>query len=144
MPIQSINPATGVLLRSFTPLTGEALLEKIALAESAFARAAEVPLAHRALCMNKLAHLLDRESADLAALITSEMGKPIAQSRAEIAKCAAACRFYAGNAARILAPEPVDARPSTPPSAGTRSASSSPSCPGTSPSGRSSASSHPP
>jgi succinate-semialdehyde dehydrogenase/glutarate-semialdehyde dehydrogenase len=111
MPIQSINPANGVLLRSFTPLTGHALLEKIALAESAFARASEVPLAHRALCMNKLAHLLDRESAELAALITSEMGKPIAQSRAEVAKCAAACRFYAENAARILAPEPVDAPP---------------------------------
>ena len=111
MPIQSINPATGVLLRSFTPLTGQALLEKIALAESAFSRTAEIPLAHRALCMNKLAHLLDRETADLAALITSEMGKPIAQARAEVAKCAAACRFYAGNAARILAPEPVDAPP---------------------------------
>ena len=111
MPIQSINPATGVLLRSFTPLTDEALLEKIALAESAFARAAELPLAHRALCMNKLARLLESETADLAALITSEMGKPIAQARAEIAKCAAACRFYAENAARILAPEPIDAPP---------------------------------
>ena len=111
MPIQSINPANGVLLRSFTPLTNEALLQKIALSESAFARTAEVPLAHRALCMNKLAHLLESESADLAALITSEMGKPIAQSRAEVAKCAAACRFYAGNAARILAPEPADAPP---------------------------------
>jgi succinate-semialdehyde dehydrogenase/glutarate-semialdehyde dehydrogenase len=111
MPIQSINPANGVLLRSFTPLTHEALLQKIALAESAFARTAELPLAHRSLCMNKLARLLESESADLAALITSEMGKPIAQSRAEIAKCAAACRFYAGNAARILAPEPLDATP---------------------------------
>src|SRR5208283_2541071 len=111
MPIQSINPATGVLLRSFTPLTGQALLEKIALAETAFARTAELPLAHRALCMNKLAHLLEDETADLAALITSEMGKPIAQARAEVAKCAAACRYYAENAARILAPEPVDAPP---------------------------------
>jgi succinate-semialdehyde dehydrogenase/glutarate-semialdehyde dehydrogenase len=111
VPIQSINPANGVLLRSFTPLTDQALLEKIALAESAFARTTEVPLAHRALCMNKLAHLLDRESAELAALITSEIGKPIAQSRAEVAKCAAACRFYAGNAARILAPESLDAPP---------------------------------
>jgi succinate-semialdehyde dehydrogenase/glutarate-semialdehyde dehydrogenase len=111
MPIQSINPATGVLLRSFTPLTGQALLEKIALAETAFARTAELPLAHRALCMNKLAHLLEDETADLAALITSEMGKPIVQSRAEVAKCAAACRYYAENAARILAPEPVDAPP---------------------------------
>jgi hypothetical protein len=33
MPIQSVNPANGVLLRSFTPLTSEALLGKIALAQ---------------------------------------------------------------------------------------------------------------
>ena len=42
MPIQSVNPANGDLLRSFTPLTDEAVQEKIALAETAFARYAEV------------------------------------------------------------------------------------------------------
>jgi succinate-semialdehyde dehydrogenase/glutarate-semialdehyde dehydrogenase len=108
MPIQSIHPATGVLLRSFTPLTDQALLQKIALAQAAFARDAELPLAHRALCMRKLARLLECETADLAALITSEMGKPIAQARAEIAKCASVCRYYAEHAERILAPEPID------------------------------------
>jgi len=112
MPIQSINPATGVLLRSFTPLTEEALLQKIALAEITFASYTELPLAHRALCMRKLAHLLDHETADLAALITSEMGKPIVQARAEIAKCASVCRYYAEHAARILAPEPIDTQSS--------------------------------
>ena len=41
------------------------------------------------------------------------MGKPIAQSRSEILKCAAVCRYYADHAARILAhgtcrrPEPA-------------------------------------
>ncbi|MGP8258947.1 MAG: NAD-dependent succinate-semialdehyde dehydrogenase [Acidobacteriaceae bacterium] len=109
MPIQSINPATGALLRSFTPLTDEELLQKIALAEAAFAHAAELPLSHRALCMRKLAQLLAEETDDLSALITSEMGKPIVQARAEIAKCAAVCRYYAEHAARILAPEPIDA-----------------------------------
>ena len=113
MPIQSLNPATGELLKSFTPLTEEALLQKIGLAEIALAAYADVPLAHRALCMRKLAYLLESESADLAALITSEMGKPITESRAEIAKCALACRYYAENAAAILAPEPVDVAPNT-------------------------------
>jgi succinate-semialdehyde dehydrogenase/glutarate-semialdehyde dehydrogenase len=108
LPIQSINPANGNLLRQFTPLTEEALLRKIALAQTAFAAYADVPLSHRALCMRKLATLLEQETADLAALITVEMGKPIAQSRSEIVKCAAVCRYYADHAARILAPEPVD------------------------------------
>jgi succinate-semialdehyde dehydrogenase / glutarate-semialdehyde dehydrogenase len=108
MPIQSINPANGDLLRQFTPLTEEVLMRKIALAHSAFAACADVPLSHRALCMRKLASLLEQETGEFAALITKEMGKPITQSRAEIAKCATCCRYYADNAARILAPEPVD------------------------------------
>ena len=108
MPIQSINPANGDVLRTFTPLTAEALQRKIAIAHAAFGQYAEVPLAHRALCMRKLATLLETETAELAALITAEMGKPITQSRSEILKCASVCRYYADHAARILAPEPVD------------------------------------
>jgi succinate-semialdehyde dehydrogenase/glutarate-semialdehyde dehydrogenase len=108
MPIQSVNPANGVLLRSFTPLTDSALLEKIGTADIAFAHYAEVPLAHRALCMRKLGYLLEHETDDLAALITTEMGKPVIEARAEIAKCASVCRYYAEHAARILAPEPID------------------------------------
>ena len=108
MPIHSINPANGTLLRSFAPLSDEALQEKLALARSTFAECATVPLSHRELCMNKLASLLDSESAELSALITAEMGKPITQARAEVAKCALGCRYYAEHAARILVPEPVD------------------------------------
>ena len=108
MPIQSVNPANGELLRSFTPLTEDALLARIGLAEIAFALYADVPLAHRALCMRKLAHLLEFETDELAATITAEMGKPIVEARAEIAKCASVCRYYAEHAARILAPEPID------------------------------------
>jgi len=108
MSIQSINPATGVLLRSFTPLTDETILQKIGLAETAFAHSADVPLSHRSLCMRKLANLLESETDELAAMITAEMGKPIVAARAEIVKCASVCRYYADHAARILAPESVD------------------------------------
>lgn len=108
MPIQSIDPSNGDLLRKFTPLTEEVLQRKIAQAHDAFIAYGDVPLSHRALCMRKLATLLEQETEDLAFLITREMGKPISQSRAEVVKCASACRFYAENAARILAPEPIE------------------------------------
>jgi succinate-semialdehyde dehydrogenase/glutarate-semialdehyde dehydrogenase len=36
------------------------------------------------------------------------MGKPVAQARSEIVKCASVCRYYADHAERILAPEPID------------------------------------
>jgi len=107
MAIESINPATNKLLRSFEALTDEAARQKIALAADAFRTYASVPLEHRALCMRKLASILDQDIEDLAALITLEMGKPIEAARMEIEKCASVCRYYAENAARILAAESI-------------------------------------
>jgi succinate-semialdehyde dehydrogenase/glutarate-semialdehyde dehydrogenase len=107
MAIESINPATGETLRTFEPLGEEALRAKIALAGKAFRDYFEVPLDHRALCMRKLAGILDDEREELAQLLTREVGKTITSSRAEVAKCAAACRYYAENAARILTEEPI-------------------------------------
>jgi succinate-semialdehyde dehydrogenase/glutarate-semialdehyde dehydrogenase len=107
MAIESINPANGKLLRRFDPLTDEAARKKIALAAEAFRTYAIVPLEHRALCMRKLAAILEHETDDLATLITLEMGKPLHAARLEVLKCATACRYFADNAARILAPESI-------------------------------------
>ena len=108
MAIQSVNPATGEVVRSFEPLSEEAVQAKITAAREAFLAYAKVPLSHRELCMRKLVQLLEAEAEDFGALITREMGKPIAAARAEVMKCATACRYYADHAARILAPEPID------------------------------------
>lgn len=102
-----MNPATGELLRSFEALTAEALEQKLALAGETARSYARTPLADRAMWMRKLATLLEQETAELAAVITTEMGKPITGARAEVAKCALACRYYADHAAKILAPEAI-------------------------------------
>ncbi len=107
MAIESINPATGRLMRSFDALTDEAARQKVALADEAFRSYGTVPLEHRALCMRKLAAILEHEVEDLATLITLEMGKPLEAARLEVLKCADGCRYYADNAARILAPESI-------------------------------------
>jgi succinate-semialdehyde dehydrogenase / glutarate-semialdehyde dehydrogenase len=107
MAIESINPATGTLLRRFDPLTGEAARQKIALASESFRAYSLVPLDHRALWLRKLASILEQEIDDLSTLITQEMGKPLAAARFEILKCADTCRYYAEHAARILAPESI-------------------------------------
>ena len=107
MAIESINPANGSLLRRYVPLNDDAIRQKIGLAYEAYKTYRRVPLEHRALCMRKLATLLEQELNDLAPTITLEMGKPIAASRLEILKCASACRYYAENAARMLAPEAI-------------------------------------
>ncbi len=107
MAIESINPATGALLRSFQPLTEDAVRQKIALAEESSHSYAAVPLGHRALWMRKLASILENETDDLARIITLEMGKPFSEARQEVLKCALGCRYYAENAARIMASEAV-------------------------------------
>src|ERR1700712_1293050 len=113
MAIESINPADGTLIRRFEALTDEQLEGKIAAAAEAFRASRTVPVEHRALCMRKLATLLEHETDELAALVTTEMGKPIGASAQEVLKCAAVCRFYAENAARMLAPEPVETEASS-------------------------------
>lgn len=107
MAIESINPANGKLLRRFDPLDDEAIRQKISLAAEAFQSYQTVPLEHRALCMRKLASILEHETEDLAIIITEEMGKPLHTARQEVLKCATACRYYAENAARILTPESI-------------------------------------
>ena len=55
--------------------------------------------------MRAAADILEDELDGLGACMTLEMGKPIAQSRAEALKCAKAMRFYADNAEGFLADE---------------------------------------
>ena len=70
MPILSINPSTGKTLRHFDALTSEQLEAKLALAATAWKAYQEVPLEHRALCMRKLASLIEDETEELARLMT--------------------------------------------------------------------------
>jgi succinate-semialdehyde dehydrogenase/glutarate-semialdehyde dehydrogenase len=107
--IQSLNPATGKLLRSFDPLTPESVEAKLALAASAARTYAAETLDQRIFWMRRLAALLEFDRDELAATMTAEMGKTISSARAEVDKCAAACRYYAENAVRILTPELIDA-----------------------------------
>ena len=105
MPIQSINPATGELLRSFRPLEPDAIEAKIALAHQASRTYPSETLAQRTFWMRRLAHLLEAEENELATMMVKEMGKTITAARAEVAKCSRACRYYAEQTEAILAPE---------------------------------------
>jgi succinate-semialdehyde dehydrogenase/glutarate-semialdehyde dehydrogenase len=107
MPIQSVNPATGTLLRRYDPLTPDALEVRLALAASAAATYPSESLDDRAFWMRRLALLLEDDCDELAATMTAEMGKTLASARAEVAKCAACCRYFAANAAALLESQPI-------------------------------------
>ena len=62
----------------------------------------------RARLMKEAAAVLRRRQDEFAELMTCEMGKLFKDGRAEVEKCAFNCDYFAENAERFLAPEPVD------------------------------------
>lgn len=107
MPIQSINPATGQIIRSFEPLDAARLEAKMALAAEMRESYKLETIEHRAFWMRRLAAQLEHDVEELATTMVQEMGKTLAAARAEVRKCAVCCRYYAEMAVRILAEEPV-------------------------------------
>jgi succinate-semialdehyde dehydrogenase/glutarate-semialdehyde dehydrogenase len=107
--IASINPATGETLRAFEALTNRQLDEKLERSDRAYRTYRHTSLAERARWLAAAAEILESEKDRLGRIMTLEMGKPIGAARAEAAKCALACRYYAEHGERLLADEPVEA-----------------------------------
>src|SRR5256886_253437 len=106
--LKSIDPATGRELASF-PEADEAAIE------SALARAwtsrhpwRDAGPGMRASLMRSVAGVLRTDKSRYAALLTTEMGKPIVEAEAEIEKCAWTANWFAENGERLLADEPVE------------------------------------
>jgi succinate-semialdehyde dehydrogenase / glutarate-semialdehyde dehydrogenase len=108
VPIASINPVTEETVRTFEPLSNAQISERLDHAVAAFHSHRKTTFAERAAHMRKAAEILDAECRQLGRLMTLEMGKPIGAAVAEAEKCATACRYYAENAERFLANEPVE------------------------------------
>ncbi|MGB8492904.1 MAG: NAD-dependent succinate-semialdehyde dehydrogenase [Candidatus Acidiferrum sp.] len=107
MAIATINPATGEVVKKFDALTNAQVDEKITKAAAAFHGFRKTPFADRARWMTKAAEILDSEKESIGRLMTLEMGKTLSSAIAEAEKCAATCRYYAENAARFVADEPI-------------------------------------
>jgi len=105
--IVSINPANGRELARYD-LHDDAYVDQ-ALSASAKAQAGwrRVPVAERCRLLSAMARVLRAGKSRYAAMITREMGKPIAEAEAEVEKCAYNCDFYAENAPKYLADETV-------------------------------------
>ncbi|MEU0117960.1 NADP-dependent succinic semialdehyde dehydrogenase [Streptomyces bobili] len=109
MPIATVNPANGETLKTYEAMDEEELERRLRLAEATFRTYRTTAFADRARLLNRAADLLDEDRAEIARVMTTEMGKPVQQARAEAAKCAKAMRWYAEHAPELLADErPAD------------------------------------
>src|SRR6266404_3812103 len=107
MPISSINPATGEVLKTFAALNKRELEEKLSRAANCFREHRRTTFHDRAAMMNRAAEILESEKKSIARMMTLEMGKPINAAIQEAEKCAWVCRYYAENAERHLTDEHV-------------------------------------
>lgn len=107
--IQSISPTDGRLIAEYVETTPDEVAAHIDTAVALQRKWAQAPIAERAIPMMRTADLLEEAREDLAGLMAAEMGKPLAQGRGEVEKCAWVCRHYAENAEQILADEQIEA-----------------------------------
>jgi succinate-semialdehyde dehydrogenase/glutarate-semialdehyde dehydrogenase len=104
---QSINPATGESLERFALQSESALDQALERSTQAQRTWSQVRLVERAAVLFRIAAALLERKQQLALDITLEMGKPLAESEAEVEKCAWNCRYVAEMGEAWLADEMV-------------------------------------
>lgn len=95
-------------MREFEEMSESEVIDNIAKTHEAFLSWRDVSFSERAEFMLSAASILRENKQKYAEIITLEMGKPIAQSRAEVEKCAWVCEFYAEKTEQFLARETIE------------------------------------
>jgi len=112
--LKSINPFDQSPLQEYNELTSGEVQEKLSKASVAYKDWKKTSFAYRADLMLKAAALLTQNKEDYARTITLEMGKVIAEARAEVEKSAGGCEYFAKHAEEFLRDQDIatDARKS--------------------------------
>ncbi|HEX7459629.1 MAG TPA: NADP-dependent succinic semialdehyde dehydrogenase [Acidimicrobiales bacterium] len=109
MPIATINPATGKTEQTFEEISDREVERILARAADTFRTYRTTSFAERGAWMIRAGEILEDEVERIATMMTTEMGKTLVAARAEVLKCAKACRYFAEHAEAFLAHEPADA-----------------------------------
>lgn len=102
MAIETINPFTNKSVKTFEEISEKELETKIETAHQQYAKWKDTKIEKRAELLQKVAAIMRTRKKELAALITLEMGKLIAQSESEIELCASVYEYYAKNGAEFM------------------------------------------
>jgi len=101
----SVNPYTGKVISEYKNHSREQAGRIVGETAQAFKTWKDFPFEKRSQKIKKIASLLRENKEEYATLVTTEMGKIISESRAEIEKCAWLCEYYAKHAEKMLQPE---------------------------------------
>ena len=99
------NPATEEVIAELNEDTKESLQKKFELLKAAQPGWNKVPLAQRVQILQRFSVLLEENKEHLAAILTSEVGKPLQQSRNEINGARARIKWLTENAEKYLSDE---------------------------------------
>ncbi|RTY97259.1 NAD-dependent succinate-semialdehyde dehydrogenase [Flavobacterium sp. RSP49] len=108
MPIQTTNPATNKVLKSFDEMTDKQVDDAIAQAANTFQDWKKTSYPERASVLKKVASLMREKKTALATLITLEMGKLFSQAEGEVELSANILDYYAKNGEAFLADKKLE------------------------------------
>lgn len=100
-----VNPATEEIIREIQEDSLDSVNQKFKLLQAAQADWQKVPLTKRIETLQAFSDLLEKNIESLASVLTSEVGKPLQQSRNEINGARARIKWLADNAAKYLSDE---------------------------------------
>lgn len=103
MAITTVNPATGKTIATYDEMSDSKVASCIDACHQATKNWASSSLKARAAILLRMAELLIEKKDECAALMTREMGKPLAAALSEVEKCALTCRHFAQASRQYLA-----------------------------------------
>ena len=104
-----VNPATGESVKEYPTISDADLDAAIGRADAAHREwSASSTVEERAALVRRVGELHAERRQHLGEIIVREMGKPIEQAVGEVDFCVAIYDYYADNAAKLLADEPID------------------------------------
>ncbi|PXY25185.1 succinate-semialdehyde dehydrogenase [Prauserella coralliicola] len=104
----TVDPATGEVVKEFDTMTDTEAERAVEAAHAAFSNWRRVDVHTRAAVVQALADAHRDQAEELAALMTLEMGKPVAQARGEVELSASIYEYYATKGPGLLADEQLD------------------------------------
>lgn len=107
MTLESLNPATGEKIKSYSQMSVGEVEEVLGNVQDDFLVWRKISFQQRALAFTKAQEILLARKEEYARIMALEMGKPITQGKAEIEKCAWCCEYYAEKSEEFLKSENV-------------------------------------